>query len=260
METVVIEKTQTQVVVDLPKFNKIKAVVLLDKGKGFKNVEKPYDLQILGRSMLDWVKIAVEDYTTVVVDNDNEKDVVEIVAPLVGDEDYLLVLYSDTPLLRKNTIKDVVDYVTTKEVDVCKLTRGYVFKADFLKKTNNTYTAEPRYFDEEDFITAFDFKQLALVEEILRNRILNFHMKNGVRILDTTSVRIDTDVSIMPGVVIHQNNCLYGVCYIGENVVLKPNNVITSSVIGKGSEIVSSVVTSVKVPENSKIGPFAYIS
>lgn len=259
METLIIDRTETQVLVDLPKLNKIKVIVLKVKNNAFKDVEKPYEISILGKTMLDWVRLAVDNYAVQMVDYENGADVIETIRPFLSDEDFTVVLFSDTPLIKKRTVDEIVDYATTKDVNVCKLTRGYVFKTKFLKLAEKVYTAEPHYFDEEDFITAFGYKQLSLIEDIMRNRILNFHLKNGVRILDLSSVSIDADVTIKSGTEIHANNRIYGACIIGQNVKLLPNNVITSSIIEDNCEILYSVVKNSKIPQNSKIGPFKNI-
>lgn len=254
-----IAKTETEVVVEIPKLNKIKVIIL--KANSFLGVDKPYDISIMGRTMLEWVRYACfPTYSTKEIEYDEKSDILKVIKPHVEDEDYTVVLYSDTPLIKRKTIDAVVDYVVTKGVDVCKLQRGYIFKTEFLKKAKEiTATTNPNFFDEEDFIVVNSFQNLAVVEDIMRNKILTAHLKNGVRIMDINTTSIDCEVVIRNGVTIYPNNRLYGVCLIEENVVLEPNNVIFSSIIGKNSKIISSVIRNAKIPEKTTVGPFKNI-
>ncbi len=237
----------------------VSVIILLVNNKNFVGVDKPYEIDLLGKSMLDWVKLACQDYKTTLVPYDNSSDVLQTIKPHLDDSEYTFVVYSDTPLLKSTTVKDVIDYALLKQTSVCKLTRGYVFNTDFVKNADKIYTAEPRYFDEEDFMTAFNNKQLMLIEDILKNRIISFHLNNGVRIMDATTTTIYADVTIEQGVVIYPNNHLYGVCYIGNNVKLLPNNYIENSIIDDDCTIMYSVIKNSKVPAGTKLGPFEKI-
>ena len=254
-----IAKPETEVLVEIPKLNKVRVIIL--KANSFLGQKEPYNISIMGRTMLEWVKLSCSTYATKVVDYDIKDDLLSRVKDFVEDEDYTVVLFSDTPLIKRKTIDDVVDYAITKGIDVCKLQRGYVFKSEFLKNAKEiTTTTTPNFFDEEDFIVVNNFQNLALVEETIRKRILMAHLKNGVRILDLDSVSIDTMTTIREGVVIYPNNRIYGTCIIEKNVVLEPNNVIFSSVIGENSKIISSVIRNSKIEKDSKIGPFKNVN
>ena len=255
-----IAKPETEVLVEMPKLNKVKVIIL--KANSFYGVDKPYDISIMGRTMLEWVKHSCfPSYATKEVEYDIKTDVLDAVRPFVEDEDWTVVLYSDTPLIKRKTIDDVVDYAITKNVDVCKLQRGYVFKTEYLKTAKEiSATTNPNFFDEEDFIVVNNYQNLSVVEEIMRKKILMAHIKMGVRILDINSVSIDALTVVRAGVVIYPNNRIYGKSLICENVVLEPNNVIFSSVIGENSKVIASVIKDSKITKDSTIGPFKNIN
>lgn len=238
--------------------NSISVIILLVKNKNLL-VKKPYEIDLLGKTMLDWVKLACSDYKTTLVDYDAEQEVVQLIKPYLDQSDYTMVFYSDTPLLKKSTVNDIVDYVLVKQPTVCKLTRGYVFNTAFAKDASKIYTVEPRYFDEEDFITAFNQKQVMIIQDILKNRIISFHLKNGVRIMDSNTTTIGADVTIESGTIIYPNNHIFGVCYIGKDVVLYPNNFIQNSIIDDECSVTYSVIKNSKIPAQTKIGPFEKI-
>lgn len=256
METLTLEKPEIET---KQTEKKLSVIILLTKNSAFVGNEKPWELKLLGKSMKEWVTMSCNNYRIRYVEYDGKQDVVEVAKQNLDDTEYTMVLYSDTPLIRKKTVEEILDYCFVKNMSVCKLTRGYVFNNEFLKNADKIYTAEPQYFDEEDFMTVYNLKQLMLIEDILKNRVMSFHLKNGVRIIDGGSVSIDADVTIKSGTVIYPNNRIFGKTYIGNNVILYPNNIIENCYIDDNSSIEFSVVKNADIPARSKIGPFEKI-
>lgn len=101
--------------------------------------------------------------------------------------------------------------------------------------------------------------QLSQAASIMTRRILEAHMINGVTIIDPTStyidatVKIENDVTILPGCIIKGNT------YIEEDAVIGPYTTISDSHIGKGVSIKNSVVMESKIGEGTTVGPFAYL-
>ena len=101
--------------------------------------------------------------------------------------------------------------------------------------------------------------QLAEVEAILRKRINNKHLENGVTIIDPNTTYIGIDVEIGQDTIIYPGNVIEGNTVIGKNCMLYPNSRINNSVIGEDVEIQSSVILESEVGNNTTVGPFAYI-
>ena len=101
--------------------------------------------------------------------------------------------------------------------------------------------------------------QLAEVEAILRKRINNKHLENGVTIIDPNTTYIGIDVEIGQDTIIYPGNVLEGNTVIGKNCVLYPNSRINNSVIGESVDIQSSVILESKIGNQTTVGPFAYI-
>lgn len=101
--------------------------------------------------------------------------------------------------------------------------------------------------------------QLAFSEKIMRNRINEFHMENGVSLIDPENTYIESDViigrdtSIYPGVVIE------GSSEIGEDCIIRSNTRIVNSKIENKVEIESSTIKDSFVGEASTIGPNAQL-
>ena len=101
--------------------------------------------------------------------------------------------------------------------------------------------------------------QLAEVEAILRKRINNKHLENGVTIIDPNSTYIGIDVEIGQDTIIYPGNVIEGNTVIGKGCILYPNSRINNSIIGEGVDIQSSVILESEIGNNTTVGPFAYI-
>jgi UDP-N-acetylglucosamine diphosphorylase/glucosamine-1-phosphate N-acetyltransferase len=101
--------------------------------------------------------------------------------------------------------------------------------------------------------------ELAKAEEIMKERINNKHLENGVTIIDPRSTYIGIDVIIGQDTIIYPGNVLEGNTEIGTDCMLYPNSRISNSKIGDNVEIQSSVILDSKVGGNTTVGPFAYI-
>jgi len=100
---------------------------------------------------------------------------------------------------------------------------------------------------------------LAKAEKILRTRILERHMRNGVTIIDPDTTYIEKDVTIEPDTIIYPNTYLKGKTVVRSNCSIGPHVDLTDAVIDVDVTITHSVIISSTVNESAKIGPFAYI-
>ncbi|WP_042479088.1 bifunctional UDP-N-acetylglucosamine diphosphorylase/glucosamine-1-phosphate N-acetyltransferase GlmU [Bacillus ndiopicus] len=239
-------------------------------------------------------------------------------------EGITLVVCGDTPLIRPETMKALVDYHREQNAKATILTAiaedptGYgriirneggqvaqivehkdatpeqhlvkeintgtycfdnklLFEA--LKLVNND-NAQGEYYlpdvieilqKQEEIVSAYvtkDFNEtlgindrfaLSQAEELMRARINERHMRNGVTIINpiTTHIsadaKIGSDTIILPGTIIEGNTVIGADCQIG------PNSHIIDSQIGNSTSIHSSVVKSSVIGEEAAVGPFAHI-
>ena len=112
--------------------------------------------------------------------------------------------------------------------------------------------------DHEETLGVNSRLQLSEVEAILRKRINNKHLDNGITIIDPMTTYIGADVEIGQDTIIYPGNVLEGNTKIGKGCTLFPNSRI-NSIIGKNVEIQSSVILDSSVGNNTTVGPFAYI-
>ena len=85
------------------------------------------------------------------------------------------------------------------------------------------------------------------------------HIQNGVKIISLDNTYIDYTVKIAPGAVIYPNTYLEGDTFISEAAVIGPDSRIVASKIGKGSQVLKSIVLESVIGEESTVGPFSYI-
>jgi bifunctional UDP-N-acetylglucosamine pyrophosphorylase / glucosamine-1-phosphate N-acetyltransferase len=101
--------------------------------------------------------------------------------------------------------------------------------------------------------------QLAQVEAVQRQRVLEKWMLAGVTIQDPASVYIDADVTIGQDTVILPNTMLLGQTHIGEECEIGPNSVIRDSTVGDQCRVIASMLEESIMEREVDIGPFSHL-
>ncbi len=113
--------------------------------------------------------------------------------------------------------------------------------------------------DYEDTLGVNSRAQLAEAERVLRKRINQFHLDNGVTLIDPNTTYIGVNAIIGKDTVIYPNNIIEGYTKIGEGCTILQNSRIKDSIIEDNVEIQASVILDSKIGKNTTVGPFAYI-
>ncbi len=100
---------------------------------------------------------------------------------------------------------------------------------------------------------------LAQAEKTMKLRINEYHMRNGVSIIDPDNTYIQPDVVIEQDVVIYPGSMISGTSVIKERAIIGPNSEITNCEIGEETIVKQSVATNSKIGNRVNIGPFAHI-
>lgn len=100
---------------------------------------------------------------------------------------------------------------------------------------------------------------LSEAERVMRLRIAEQHMRNGVTIISPENTYISADAKIGQDTVLQPGTIIEGETEIGSGCVIGPNSQISNSVIGSRTKIHSSVVLESKVGTDTSVGPFAHI-
>lgn len=104
-----------------------------------------------------------------------------------------------------------------------------------------------------------DRSQLAECAAIMRDRINESHMKNGVSIIDPTTTWIDFGVEIAADVTIYPGSAITGTTKISGGAIIGPRTTLNSVTVEKGASVQESWVSESMVGEFAKVGPFSFI-
>jgi bifunctional UDP-N-acetylglucosamine pyrophosphorylase/glucosamine-1-phosphate N-acetyltransferase len=100
-------------------------------------------------------------------------------------------------------------------------------------------------------------KGLGAVAAVLRSRILDVHMSNGVTFVDPATAYVDVDVRIGGDTVIHPLTFLAGSTRVGAGCQIGPASRIVDSKVGDGAEVSFSVVRGSTIGPRASVGPYA---
>ncbi len=113
--------------------------------------------------------------------------------------------------------------------------------------------------DPDDAIGPNNRVHLAMAEKVMRWRINQNWMLEGVTIVDPDTTYIESDVVIGRDTVIHPNTHLRGKTVIGEDGQIGPDTTVIDSQIGNRVELISSVLESAQVADDVTMGPFCHL-
>lgn len=114
-----------------------------------------------------------------------------------------------------------------------------------------------RDFDES--LGVNDRIALATAEKVMRKRINESHMVNGVTFINPDSTYIDIDVTIGAEAVIEANVVLKGQTSIGERTVLTNGTRVVDSQIAADVVVSNSDIESSQIETGVTVGPYAHL-
>jgi bifunctional UDP-N-acetylglucosamine pyrophosphorylase/glucosamine-1-phosphate N-acetyltransferase len=100
---------------------------------------------------------------------------------------------------------------------------------------------------------------LELGNSVLRDKILDQLMMQGVTVEDRNATYVDCDIKIGKNSVIMSNTHISGNSEIGKNSIIGPNSIICSSKIGNNCHIVSSNLNDSVICNSVSVGPFSNV-
>ena len=113
--------------------------------------------------------------------------------------------------------------------------------------------------DETEAIGVNDRVALAEATQSMRRRINEYHMRQGVTMIDPASTYIEADVVIGPDTILEANVSLKGQTRIGAQCQIGANTEIHDSQLADGVSVTQSVIESSTVATGATVGPFAHL-
>ncbi len=111
----------------------------------------------------------------------------------------------------------------------------------------------------EDLLGVNDRVDLARLEGILRQRILEGWMQEGVTVVDPATVYPGPDVRVGQDTVIFPGTFLLGETEVGPNCQIGPQAYLLDSKVAEGARVWFSVLEAVQVGREAQIGPYAHL-
>lgn len=247
--------TKLQIVKDYKQ--DIQVLICLIENAGFGSNEKPYYELICGKSMYSYLENIASDYERKLVILEEDANLIEAIKPYVsGKFKTTVVLFSDTPLLRKEVLENYIHKFLLSGESFITMPRGFIFKTEDISKIIFIEHTEFGFFETNDFFKVKNLKTLAEANEFMQDKIIEFYLSNGVKIPNRNSVVIDADVEIGKGSEICPFSVLKGRTIIGENTLIGFSEIINSK-IGSNCEVKHCFLTNAKVADNTKVKPFS---
>ena len=119
--------------------------------------------------------------------------------------------------------------------------------------------AVPVTADPDEVVDFDDRRGLASAERILRARILDQHMLNGITITDPATTYVDAAVQLQQDVTILPNCYLQGATTVATGTVIGPATTLRNATIGPDCRVQSSNVEESEVGARVTVGPFAHV-
>lgn len=111
----------------------------------------------------------------------------------------------------------------------------------------------------EETLGINDRLALSQAETIMKRRVNELHMRNGVTIIDPNNTYIGLDVKIGQDVTIHPGSIIRGKTNIGAYSIIGPHAEIDNMSIGERAVIKQSVLENSTIENDVSVGPYAYI-
>jgi bifunctional UDP-N-acetylglucosamine pyrophosphorylase / glucosamine-1-phosphate N-acetyltransferase len=151
-------------------------------------------------------------------------------------------------------IREAVGELTAENVS------GELYLTDVLETIGRRSRAVTyRLKDLEEANLVNDRTQLARAEEILRRRILDAHMREGVTVRDPASTHIEASVEIGRDTVILPGTLLRGGTSIGTDCMIGPNTDLQDTLVGDGALVEHSVGRGAEVGDGASVGPYSFL-
>lgn len=153
-------------------------------------------------------------------------------------------------VLKTSHVKSVLGQISNKNKS------GEFYLTDLFQHEYSVKSV--KFQSETPFLGINTLAQLAQVDQLTRDKIVQKLMIDGVRFLNPTQVYIESDVEIGVGSVIYPGCTIMGKTKIGTGVLVESNCFIKNSSISENAEILAgSYLEGAVVLDNATIGPMA---
>jgi len=113
--------------------------------------------------------------------------------------------------------------------------------------------------DYRETLGVNDRVQLATARRLMRDRIVEHWMREGVTITDPQTTWMGVGVRLEPDVTLHQNTQLHGSTTIRRGAVVGPDCTLTDTIVGEGATVVRAHCDGAEIGAGATVGPYTYL-
>ena len=113
--------------------------------------------------------------------------------------------------------------------------------------------------DFTEILGVNDRVQLAESAALLRDRINDHWMREGVTIIDPTTTWIDATATLAKDVTLHPGSAILGQTTVATGAVIGPRTTLTNCVVKEGASVLESIATDTVIGQAATVGPFSYL-
>jgi bifunctional N-acetylglucosamine-1-phosphate-uridyltransferase/glucosamine-1-phosphate-acetyltransferase GlmU-like protein len=233
------------------------------------STEKYLNVDINGRTSIEWVKKAVSKWHHRFVETTDKEDILSVFRKNITPSKWTVILYADTPLLTTASVEGLISYAIAKSAKVVKAGRGFIFDTSYVKASDTFDVYEYTLGDPDDYIIAWNQNQIDRIIKIMKERkgepkvtkqevakepvISTTPLATKDYYIDASS-QIGKNCKILKGTII-ENSIIGDNCTIGPYAHLRPGNKIGNNVkIGNFVEVKNSIIG-----DRTKVAHMSYI-
>jgi bifunctional UDP-N-acetylglucosamine pyrophosphorylase / glucosamine-1-phosphate N-acetyltransferase len=113
--------------------------------------------------------------------------------------------------------------------------------------------------DPDEVLGVNDRVQLAQAAALMRDRINESWMRQGVAILDPASTWLDVDVDLQADVVIRPQVTMRGPTSVATGAVVGPGTTLVACEVGSGAEVIHTWAELAVIGDRARVGPFTFL-
>ncbi|MEG1986742.1 MAG: hypothetical protein RR033_06340 [Clostridia bacterium] len=212
-------------------------------------VRQPFALagfELLGRPLSEYVEQCASSFPYVTVDCDKYLSV-------MSKYEYLAVLYADMALVTPEILQKAARTMAQRRIKKMEIGRGFLLEYGYDADLVAKYCV-----NAPEFLSVNDTTSLSIVYNILKERIIDKHLANGVLVLDSKNTIVDDTVIIEAGATLEPFTRIVGNTTIQKNAIIGSFSLVSNSLIMENAYIQQSVVDGSVVGKNVTIHPFSH--
>ena len=113
--------------------------------------------------------------------------------------------------------------------------------------------------DHRETLGVNDRVQLATARRLMRDRIVEHWMREGVTVTDPQTTWMGVGVRLEPDVTLHQNTQLHGTTTIRRGATVGPDCTLRDTTVGEGATVVKAHCEGAEIGPGATVGPYTYL-